>query len=80
MFAQASELSTGGLAVEERGKNSVVGPQAPPAAEVVHGRPPVIHRLSTGFLPKAVDTRVRLTTACPQNLQQDVHTRPPAGG
>jgi hypothetical protein len=45
---------------------------------VVHGCPPVVHRISTGFVPRPGDNAETLPTRRPQNLQQEIHT-PPQG-
>jgi hypothetical protein len=45
---------------------------------VVHRCPPVVHRISTGFVPRPGDNAETLPTRRPQNLQQEIHT-PPQG-
>ena len=45
---------------------------------VVHRCPPAIHRISTGFVPRAGDNAGTLPARRPQNLQQQIHTRPQA--
>jgi hypothetical protein len=45
---------------------------------VVHRCPPVVHRISTGFVPKPGDNAETLPARRPQNLQQEIHT-PPQG-
>ncbi len=68
-------LSTGGLAVEKQGTKRALSPQLRDRATVVHGCPPVIHRLSPGFLPSMWREWRGSPTTCPQNLQHVVHTR-----
>ncbi len=47
---------------------------------VVHRCPPVIHRLSTGFVPSPGDKPGTPAPRRPQNLQQEIHTLPQAVG
>ena len=75
---QVSGLSTGDSTCGQpgykpRSASTVVDPTA-----VVHRCPPAIHRISTGFVPRAVDSVGTLPARRPQNLQQEIHTLPQA--
>jgi hypothetical protein len=71
-------LSTGDSHVGNRGITRGLHPQAAAVGSVVHRRPQAIHRLSTGFIPCAVDYAGTLLARRPQNLQQVIHRRPQA--
>ena len=59
-----------------QGTNPRSGSTVADLTSVVHRCPPVIHRISTGFVPRPVDDVATLPARRPQNLQQAIHTRP----
>ena len=77
-YPQVTGLSTGDSHVGNQGTNPGLDPQSPTGLTVVHRRPPVIHRISTGFVPRPVYNVGTLPCRCPQSLQQEIHTRPQA--
>jgi hypothetical protein len=62
--------------VGNQGINLGLRPQSPRHPKVVHRCPPAIHRLSTRFVPRPVDSVGTRPARRPQSLQQEIHTRP----
>ena len=73
---QVSGLSTGGLHVGNQGTNRGPRPQSRTRRPLVHRCAQAFHRLSTGFAPSPVHNVETPPTRRPQNLQQEIHTRP----
>jgi hypothetical protein len=71
---QVNGLSTGDSHVGNQGTNPGLGPQSSSKRALST----VVHRLSTGFVPRGVDNVETLPTRRPQNLQQEIHTLPQA--
>lgn len=66
--------------MHNQGTNPGLCPQSAGRPRFVHRCPPVIHRLSTGFVPRPGDNAGTLPGRRPQNLQQEIHSRPQAVG
>lgn len=75
---QVRRLSTGESQVDNQGINPGLCPQGSRRRRVVHRCPPVIHRISTDFVPRPVDSGETQLPRCPQFLQQEIHRRPQA--
>ena len=78
MLAQVRGLSTGDSHVGNQGTNPGFGSTVVERTGVVHRCPPAIHRLSTGFVPGPGDNAETIRVRRPQNLQQEIHSRPQA--